>query len=153
MLKLGDNMTNKVISTILLAVSFPVLEATPSHPNSLLFLFMSNNKIVATVRLALALILFAVSFNYLRLTHKVVQRIVLFIGVALILFGGLCLAQTSLGSMLYNYIKLLDMMVIVEAGVVLASASLIAGATKSPKVASTKTRSARSKPTALQQTA
>jgi hypothetical protein len=115
--------TNKVISSVILAACFPVMAIIPSHPASLLFIFISGNKWVGTIRLAIALVLIAISFGLFRLRPSA-KKPLLAVGTCFILFGVIALLATSLGSFMYSYIKIMDVMILLEAGIILCSAAI-----------------------------
>jgi accessory gene regulator protein AgrB len=115
--------TNKVISSVILLACFPIMAILPTHPASLLFIFVSGNKWVSAVRLAVALIMFALSFGFIR-PRQNAQRLWLGSGLGLIGFGVFALLITSLGSFLYDYIKIMDVMIITEAGIIVCSMAL-----------------------------
>jgi hypothetical protein len=133
-------MINKLISSVILAACFPILAITPSHQASLLFIFISGNKLVATFRLAVALIMFAVSFRLINfsLLSKNKQ---LYTGLGLIVFGIFMVVMTSVDYFLYDYMKLLDVFIVLEAGIILCNNALITTQKRAPALANSKKRS------------
>jgi hypothetical protein len=120
-------MLNKLISSVVLSCSFAVMPATGKEPESLLFLFISPNKWVGTVRLALAIILFVLSFKsltYLFAAYPKLQNRLLIAGLVMIAFGVVVSVEASLGTFFYDYLKPLDLMIILEAGIITASVAL-----------------------------
>lgn len=120
-------MLNKIISSVLLMFSFVIMPYASKAPDGLLFLFASPNKWVGTFRLALALVLFFISFKSLSklfANFPQLRRISLISGLALIAFGLFSSLETSLGTVFYDYLKPLDLMVLLEAGIVATSMSL-----------------------------
>ncbi|MDB5160805.1 MAG: hypothetical protein JWO96_185 [Candidatus Saccharibacteria bacterium] len=132
-------MTNKIISSVILAAAFPIMAITPSNSDSLLFIFISNNKFVATARLALALGMVALSFNLFNFFSTIAKKTFLYSGFGFIIFGLAAGLASSLGSFFYDYLKVLDVMTILEAGIILCSTALLV---KAPKA---KTRRSASK--------
>lgn len=115
--------TNRIISSVILAACFPIMAILPSHPASLLFIFVSGNKWVSTIRLALALILLALSFGLIRLP-KSARKPLIVTGLGMISFSFVALLATSLGSFLYDYMKILDVMITMEAGIIFCSLAM-----------------------------
>lgn len=128
-------MLNKVASTVILTSSFAVMPETGRHPDSLLFLFISPNRLVSTVRLLLAIILFLISFNAfsnLFSRSHTLRKNMLRAGLLLIAFGLISTLESSLGSIFYDYLKPLDLMIILEAGILVSSIALVATPIKQP---------------------
>jgi hypothetical protein len=138
-----EQMTNKIISSIILVAAFPIMAITPTNPDSLLFIFISNNKFVATARLALALVLVAISFGLISF-NQVTKKTFLYVGLGLIATGLIAGLASSLGSFLYDYLKLLDVLIILEAGIILCSIALLP--TPKPSRASAAGRKKSAKP-------
>jgi len=138
-------MLNKLTSTVILACSFAVMPETGKHPDSLLFLFISPNRWVSTLRLILAIGLFLISFNTLSniFSHSYkLRKNLLGSGLFMIGFGLIGTLESSLGSIFYDYLKPLDLMIILEAGIILSSLALVTTPVKSsvkPKTATKKT--------------
>src|SRR5665647_200745 len=103
-------MVNKIISSVILVTSLAFLALSNSQPDNLLFLFVSPNKMVAVSRVLLAVGMVLLSFKGL-LNSIQSRSAVKFLGLGLIAFGALAMVQTSLGSAMYNYVKLLDVMI------------------------------------------
>ena len=116
-------MVNKVISSVIFTSSLVFLALANSQPDNLLFLFLSNNKLIAVSRVILAAGMMLLSFKSL-LHNKKLRQSVKFSGLSLIGFGVLSMLITSLGSALYDYIKLIDIMIIAEAGVIYTSCAI-----------------------------
>jgi predicted MFS family arabinose efflux permease len=135
MVELEGPMLNKLTSTVILTFSFAVMPETGKHPDSLLFLFTSPNQWVSTLRLILAIILFLISFNtfshFFSHNHKL-RKSMLNAGLFMIVFGLVSTLETSLGSVFYDYLKPLDLMIILEAGIVLSSLALATTPVKRP---------------------
>lgn len=120
-------MLNKLISSIVLACSFAVMPASGKSPGSLLFLFISPNKWIGTIRLAVALILFFVSFRSLSQYFSrfpKLQKELFLAGLTLIGLGLISTLESSLGTIFYDYLKPLDLMIILECGIVLTGIAL-----------------------------
>jgi hypothetical protein len=117
-------MTNKIISSIILVAAFPIMAITPTNSDSLLFIFISNNRFIATARLALALALAAISFGLISF-NRIAKKTFLYVGLGLIVGGMITGLASSLGSFLYDYLKLLDVLIILEAGIILCSIALL----------------------------
>jgi hypothetical protein len=113
---------NKITSSVILAVSFAIMAILPRHPASLLFIFVAGNKWVSAIRLALALGLFALSFGIIRPARGF--RSMLSIGCGLIVLGLIAFMATSFGYFLYDYMKILDVMIVLESGIILCSMAL-----------------------------
>lgn len=137
-------MLNKLISTIILTCSFAVMPASSKAPSSLLFLFISPNKWVGTIRLALALTIFFVSFRTLTAYFSrfpKLQKRLLITGLTLIGFGLISTLESSLGTIFYDYLKPLDLMIVLECGIIVTTISLTAKPsilTSAPKFKQTK---------------
>ena len=125
-------MLNKLISSIILSCSFAVMPAAGKAPDTILSLFISPNRWVSTIRLALALLVFFGCFKtfskyFIRYSN---------------LRGGLLVAGTilitSLGTIFYDYLKPLDLMIILEAGIITTSLALTAMPTAKNTLPSTK---------------
>jgi hypothetical protein len=133
-------MVNKVISTIILATSVVFLALANSQPDNLLFLFVSSNKLIAASRVLLAAGMVLLSFKGLVSSPRFRQGVKYF-GLSLIAFGALSMVITNLGSALYDYMKLLDVMMIAEAGVIFTSCAITLPAELSaPKLKTSKGR-------------
>jgi len=116
---------NRIISTVILAASFSIMAIVPDHPASLLFIFISGNKWVGTIRMIIALVLLALSFNLIRPSEST-RKPLLYGGVSLIFFGLISLLATSLGSFLYDYVKIMDVYILLETGIISCSIALTA---------------------------
>lgn len=120
-------MLNRVISSVILSCSFAVMPIIGNHQGSLLFLFISPNKWVGTVRLALALVAFFISFkNFSKIFNRYpkLRASSLALGLIMIVFGLVSTLEASLGTFFYDYFKPLDLMIILEAGIVITSFTL-----------------------------
>lgn len=147
-------MLNKLISTVVLGCSFAVMPASGKDPDGLLFLFISPNKWVGTIRLALALALFFISFKTFSKSfarNKKLQKGLLVSGLAFIAFGLVSSLEASLGTIFYDYLKPLDLMIILEAGIIMSTMALTSLPTAKTRPVVTKTRKA--VPKLLQETA
>ena len=116
-------MVNKVISGVMLTTSIVFLALANSQPDNILFLFLSSNKLIAVSRIVLAAGMVALSFKGLIEKEKTRQS-VKYAGLGLILFGILSMLMTGLSSAMYDYVKLIDVMIIAEAGVIFTSCAL-----------------------------
>jgi|GEM_PF-5261310 len=116
-------MVNKVISSVIFTSSLVFLALANGQPDNLLFLFLSNNKLIAVSRVVLASGMMLLSFKSL-LHNKKLRQGIKFTGLFLIGFGALSMLITSLSSALYNYIKLIDILIIAEAGVIYTSCAI-----------------------------
>jgi hypothetical protein len=116
-------MTNKIISSVILTTSIVFSILAAANPNNLLFLFASSNDVISISRLILAVGMVLLSFKGL-VNNKEMKLAVKYLGLVLILFGGLSMLITPLGSAIYNYVKLLDVMIIAEAGVIFTSCAI-----------------------------
>ena len=120
-------MLNKFISAIILTCSFSVMPITGKEPDNLLFLFISPNKWVGTIRLALTLIVFFISFKTFSkyfVMYPKLNRSLLAFGLIMIAFGLISSLEASLGTVFYDYLKPLDLMIILETGIVATSLAL-----------------------------
>lgn len=136
--------TNRLISSVILAACFPIMAILPSHPASLLFIFISGNKWVSTARLAVALILVALSFNLIKLPRSA-RKPLLATGLGLIAFSLVALLATSFGSFLYDYMKILDIMITTEAGIIVCATALALPQAAAARAASRNRAKARAK--------
>lgn len=136
--------TNRIISSVILAACFPIMAILPSHPASLLFIFISGDKWVSTVRLAVALILVALSFNLIKLPRSA-RKPLLMTGLGLITFSLVALLATSFGSFLYDYMKILDIMITAEAGIIVCATALALPQVGPARAARRKTAKSRAK--------
>lgn len=116
-------MTNKIISSTILSSSIVFLALASSQPDNLLFLFLSPDQSVGLSRVLLAIGMMTVSFKGF-IDSERLRYAAKYFGLALIAFGMSSLLITSLGSALYSYVKLLDVMIIAEAGIIFTSCAL-----------------------------
>lgn len=116
-------MTNKIISSVILTASIVFFALSSSQPDNLLFLFLSPDQSVGLSRILLAIGMVAVSFKSF-LSSERLRSAAKYGGLALMAFGMSTILFTSLSSALYSYIKLLDVMIIAEAGIIYTSCAL-----------------------------
>lgn len=127
-------MPNKLISSIMLACSFAVMPLSGSHPDNLLFIFISPSRWAGVIRLLLALTMFFISFASLKGFNDLISRhskgrpLTLGLGMGLIAFGLFGALESSLGTVFFDYLKPLDIMIILETGIIISSAALSAAA-------------------------
>ena len=115
-------MTNRVIAITMLGAAMGFFALGQSNPNSMLFLFAASNPLTAYLRLFLALAMVIISFNRV-LINKQVRTGVMYIGLALLTFTAYSTLMLGTKTM-YDYVKLLDLFIIAEAGVMLTYYSL-----------------------------
>jgi hypothetical protein len=116
-------MVNKVISSVILTTSVVFLALANSQPDNLLFLFLSPNELIGISRVVLGVGMVLLSFKGL-LSNARIRQAVKYGGLSLMAFGVLCMLITPLSSALYDYLKLLDIMIVAEAGVIFTSCAL-----------------------------
>lgn len=117
-------MFNKLISLVLLSTAFVTMGAANQHGNSPFYLVLSSNRWSGLARLTLMLIITVLSFKLLNLKGRFSAIIIGLLGLSLIVGGAVTLCITSLSSLVYDYIKPLDTIMFMEAGVVLLLAAL-----------------------------
>lgn len=105
------------------ATAFAVMVVTPSNPGSLLFIFISNNKIIATARLAIALVMVAISFDFIRFGNRA-RKPLLYAGLAFISLGLVTALVSPVLYSLYDYLKIMDLLIAMEFGVLLCNTAL-----------------------------
>lgn len=112
---------NKIISLFFLAVSIVLLALSNSNPNNLLFLFVSNEPVANIARLMLTSGMTLFSFRRV-ITSKNFRNYVKYTGFGLMIFG--FYSMISLGGLMYDYVKLLDVFILAEAGVIFTTIAL-----------------------------
>jgi hypothetical protein len=122
-------MLNKLTSSVMAATAFAVMVVTPSNPSSMLFIFISNNKFIATARLVVALIMVAISFEFVRFGANA-RRPLLFSGLAFIAAGFVSVFVSPVLYGLYDYVKIMDILIAMELGVLLCTTALGPAAVK-----------------------
>jgi hypothetical protein len=116
-------MTNKIISSVILTTCIFFFALANANPDNILFLFLSSNPLIGFSRIVLAAGMVVLSFKNV-LYNPQVRQAAKYLGLGLIAFGGLSMIITPLGSAVYNYAKLLDWMIIAEAGVIFTSCAI-----------------------------
>jgi hypothetical protein len=116
-------MTNKVISSTVLATTIAFLALATTQPDSILFLFLSPDQTVGLLRILLAIGMVFLSFRGF-INSSRVRSAAKYSGLVLIAFGISSLMFTGLSSAIYDYAKLLDIMIIAEAGIIFTSSAL-----------------------------
>lgn len=135
-------MTNKIISSMILTTVIVFWILGNANPDNLLFLFVSANPLVALSRIVLAIGMVVLSYKNL-LFHSRLRLAAKYTGLSLIAFGTLLMAITPLGSAVYDYAKLLDWMIIAEAGIVFTSCALTLPQPTGKKLARAKSQKAK----------
>ncbi len=114
-------MTNKIISLFLLTVSIVFLVLSKSNPDNLLFLFVSNEPVANIARLTLASGITLISFRRI-ISSKSFRNFVKYLGFSLIIFG--LYSMVAIGGLMYDYVKLIDVFILAEAGIVFTTVAL-----------------------------
>jgi intracellular septation protein A len=125
-------MVNKTISAVILSASVVIAAIAPSQPDNILFLFISPNKFIAACRVILALGMVFLSFRGY-IGNRKLRESALCGGLVLTAFGIATLLITPLTNAVYDQVKLLDAMILAQAGIVFANCALSLPA-KLPKV-------------------
>ena len=112
---------NKIISLFFLAVSIVLLALSKSNPDNLLFLFVSNEPVANIARLMLTSGMTLFSFRRV-ITSRNFRDYVKYTGFGLMIFG--FYSMISLGGLMYDYVKLLDVFILGEAGVIFTTIAL-----------------------------
>lgn len=116
------DVINRVISITMLGASLGFFALAQTNANSMLFLFASSKPLTAYLRLILALAMVVISFNRV-LINKRFREVAMYAGfflLALTAYSTLMLGTKGLN----DYVKLLDLYIIAEAGVMLSYYSL-----------------------------
>lgn len=113
--------TNKIISLIMLAATVAFLALSRSDPNNLLFLFVSPEPVANVARLTLAIGMTLLSFRRI-ISSRSFRNCVKYAGFSLIIFG--FYSMIGIGGLINDYIKLLDVFIMAEAGIVLTTIAL-----------------------------
>jgi hypothetical protein len=142
-------MVNKTISAVVLSASVVIAALASSQPNNILFLFISPDKFIAATRVVIALGMVFLAFRGY-LSSRKLREYALAGGLILTAFGIAALVITPLTNAVYDQVKVLDAMILAEAGIVFAGCASDLP-TKLPKVRVQKART-RAK-TKLQHTA
>jgi hypothetical protein len=125
-------MVNRVVSlSVLLCVVAVLIWGTlsPSYP---LFLFISPDKWLSIARLLFASFMVLASFTSV-FNSSELRKITYRMGMGMIGLGAFLLLLTQVQASLFDYFKPLDLLLLVEAGVILSSTSLApASDTKKP---------------------
>jgi hypothetical protein len=140
-------MVNKTISVVILSASVVIAIIASTQPNNILFLFISSDRLMAAARVMLGLGMVFLSFRGYVSSRKL-REYIMGGGLVLSAFGLAAMLITPFGSALYNHIKLLDTMILAEAGIVFANCALSLPA-KLPKI---RVQKARAKAKTLQST-
>src|SRR5947209_2497388 len=107
-------MTNKIISSGMFVACVAFLAFAQTNPGSMLFIFASPNLIVNILRLVLATAMVIVSFERV-IISKQIRNTVKYLGFSLTGLG--IYSMITLGYGLYDYVKVLDALVLAETGV------------------------------------
>jgi hypothetical protein len=95
---------------------------------------------VGTLRILLAAAMMLLAFRNV-LFNQQVRSAVLYTGICLISFGVMAMLLTELSSALYDYVKLIDLFIITEAGIVFTTAAITSPLTSAmPRRATAKLR-------------
>jgi hypothetical protein len=116
-------MVNRVVSLSVLLCVVVVLIWGVFSPDNPLFLFISSNKWLSIARLIIVGSAVFVSLSDF-MSNRKFNRIAYLFGMSLIALGGSILFFTQIQNIILDYLKPLDLLLLVEAGVILASASL-----------------------------
>jgi hypothetical protein len=126
-------MINRIVSLLVLLCVVAVLIWGVLGPSNPLFFFISSNKWLSIVRLLVAGSLVWVSFGSVVNTAEL-KRTAYRGGLVLMGLGTLLFLLTQVQTALFDYLKPLDLLLLVEAGVIYSSVSLAAKpATKAKK--------------------
>lgn len=140
--------TNKVISSVLLLTSIAITAVTPSHQDSLLFIFASPNFVIAAARVMVSYGLFWLSFSEYK-PSKQNEKAFLIAGATLVGLGMAAVFATSFGYFLWNYLKILDIMIMMEVGIILMAAAVVPAKAHIYRVKTARAKNPRSKPAQL----
>jgi hypothetical protein len=125
-------MTNKIVSLSVFLCVVAVLVWGSLSPSYTLFYFISSDKWLSIARLLLAGSLVWVSFGGV-VSTKELKDIGLKAGLILMSVGAFLLLLTQFQGGLFDYLKPLDLLLIVEAGVIFSLTSLTATPASTPK--------------------
>jgi|GEM_PF-3403035 len=121
-----------VIRLLSLVVTVCISELTfigAQAPNDPLFLFISNNRTVVIARLILIMLALNISFKG-RFRHIASQRASALLGTSLIIFGVAASVSQTVFDKLGSYLKLFDLVFIIEIGIILSLAAITYRASK-----------------------
>jgi hypothetical protein len=115
-------MLNKIISIGTLVCMLAVLAMARTEPSDPLFYLISINPGATLFKLSLVGAMLFMAFKDC-IRNVFTRRGVAFYGVALIIFGVAGLVTPSLGNALYDYLKPMDLLLVIETGIVFSAAA------------------------------
>ena len=122
-------MLNKILSLLVLVCVILILVFARQMPNNPIFFFISSNQWIAMGRLILVGSMIWLSWGgYLK--DKRIRTTLGRLGAILISLGTILLLATQFNGRFFDIFKPLDMLLIIEAGVVISLATLIAAPKK-----------------------
>jgi hypothetical protein len=116
-------MVDRFVSVATLLCVVIVAIVGIKSPNYPLFLFISSNLAVGLARISLVLLMIKVSFCQ-RIGSMRVCKYLGWAGIGLMSLAACSLWMTSVEGALYNFLKPMDLLLIMEAGVIFSLASL-----------------------------
>ncbi|HEY1248101.1 MAG TPA: hypothetical protein VGE97_03855 [Nitrososphaera sp.] len=126
-------MINRIVSVSVLLCVVVVLIWGVLSPDNPLFFFISSNKWLSISRLFLAGAVVFVTYTGVIRSHDL-KRLACRCGLGLMALGTFLFLLTQLQPYLFDYFKPLDLLLLVEAGVILTSASLAPASTPVPQI-------------------
>lgn len=114
-------MTNKIISSVIFTTSVVFWALANANPDNLLFLFVSASPVANIARVVLGAGMMLLSFRRV-LSSKQARSFVQYLGFGLVAFGAY--SMLTVGGAMYDYIKLLDVFIIAEAGIIFTTCAL-----------------------------
>lgn len=115
-------MTNKFISVVTLFCMLVVLLIANVSPADPLFSIISPDPAISALRLSLVAVMIYVAFKTF-IKNRFLRRGLTGAGLVLIVFGLVSLVNPYISGLFYHYLMPLDLLLIVEAGIVLTAAS------------------------------
>jgi hypothetical protein len=125
-------MLNKIVSLLVFLCVVAVLIWGSLSPENSLFFFISSNKWISIGRLLIAGSLVWISFRDVINTSEV-KKLSLQAGLALMGLGTFLFFLTQYQSALFDYFKPLDLVLMIEAGVIFSLTSLTTTPASAPK--------------------
>lgn len=108
-------MVGKVSSIVTLVCASAVYMLALQSPNDPLLLFISGNPLISSLRLILLVSMLIISFK-LRFRYKQSTRLCLYLGGGLVFLSILGLFYTPMEYSLYTYVRPLDYLLFLQAG-------------------------------------